>query len=53
MKEQKFYKSIYLAATKIQFRSTFNIRHPQKGFGTQENDIRRKTLNTLKSFDVW
>ena len=48
MKEQKFYKSIYLAVTKIQFRSTFNIRHPQKGFGTEENDLRRKNPKQFK-----
>ena len=48
MKEQKFYKSIYLAATKIQFRSTFNIRHPQKVFGTEENDLRKRNPERFK-----
>ena len=37
-----------MAPQKIQFRSTFNIRHPQKVCGTEENDLRRKNRECFK-----
>ena len=49
MKEKKFYKFIYLAATKIQFRSSFDKRHSQKGCGTEQNDFRRKNPERFKA----